>query len=292
VQTLAAAPVTPPSPAAAAPARRALAAPAASAPARDHRSLAASRSGPAQTPPAATATAAATGQYVTPAPFVTAAPPTERPVGGEPGGSNEESAALRHLLGALGESQRAGATPPAPIVDVPVPDDAAALAAAQAQPATPGLGQPLTGSSITVPDAAGLTATAVPGNDMRPIAVGPLPAGFALPPRPELAKIAPLQLPGTFCSAEARNAFHDGPYISAMQIAKRNNDAAIAYMHKLQDIYDANQLSGEKNSMNAVAAEARAYGPVAAAAFDAQSTLVNAFVALMAVPIVACEAPR
>jgi hypothetical protein len=143
-----------------------------------------------------------------------------------------------------------------------------------------------------VPDAAALSASAAPAGDPRPIAVGPLPTGFVLPPRPQLAAIPPLAFPGSFCSAEARNAFHDQTYVTAVEAAKRNNDATIAYMHQLQDLYDTNQLSGDINPMNAVAAEARAYGPVAAAAFAAQSTLVSAFNTLMAVPIRACEAAK
>jgi hypothetical protein len=192
----------------------------------------------------------------------------------------------------LGESQRAGAGPPAPIVDVPAPDDAAALALPQTG-TTPASSLPeASGSSISVPDAAAISARALPSADPHPISVGPLPAGFALPPRPELAAIPPLVLPASFCSPEARNTFHDGPYITSVQTAKRNNDATIAHMRRLQELYDRNQMNDDRNPMNAVAAEARAYGPVAAAAFDAQSTLVNAFVALMAVPIIPCTAPQ
>ncbi|MEI6642615.1 MAG: hypothetical protein WCL10_11300 [Novosphingobium sp.] len=287
--TLAATPTAAPAPAPE-PARRQLGALAANTAPRDHHTAGASRSGSAQNVPTTAAPAAAKpGAYVTPAPFVTPALPPERPIDGLPAPSSEDSAALRRLLGVLGESQRAGAPPPAPIVDVPAPDETAALVEPQTSPTS---APPATGPSITVPDAAALSASASSAGDLRPIAVGPLPAGFALPPRPALAAIPPLALPGSFCSAEARNTYHDGPYITAVQTAKRNNDAAIAYMRRLQDLYDRNQLTGDINPMNAVAAEARAYGPVAAAAFDAQSTLVNAFVALMAVPIVPCEAPR
>jgi hypothetical protein len=138
-------------------------------------------------------------------------------------------------------------------------------------------------------------AVATPNNasaDVRPIAVGPLPAGFALPPRPALAEVPGLTLPASFCSADARNQFHDGPYIAAIDAAKRNNEAANTYMRQLQDLYDRNQMSGDINPMNALAAEARAYAPQSAAAFAAQSALVSAFRSLLAVPIVTCEAPK
>ena len=233
-------------------------------------------------------------------PYVTAAPPVE------PADDNADSAALRRLLGALGDSQRSGAPPPTPIVDAP---DAAPLAPAAAPAAgaagtAPAASAPRlvevaaptvlapAGPPIAVPDAAALSASAAPVSDLSPIAIGPLPAGFALPPRPQLAPIAPLAFPAGFCSATARNAFHDGPYIKAVETAKRNNEAAIAYLNQLQDLYNTNQLSGDINPMNAVAAEARAYKAVAATTFAAQSTIVSAFSTLMAVPIVACEAPR
>ncbi len=241
-----------------------------------------------------------------PAPYVTPAPPVE------PAGENADSAALRRLLGALGDSQRAGAPPPAPIVEVdtaPAPENAAlavppsAVAGAGAATA-PGTAQPqlieaaqpaataAMGPPIAVPDAAAISVRPAPTASPGAISVGPLPASFALPPRPQLVAIPPLAFPASFCSAEARNAFHDGTYIVAVEAARRNNDSAIAYIRQLQAIYDSNQLSGDINPMNAVAAESQAYGPVAAAAFTAQSALVSAFATLMAVPIVPCQAPQ
>ncbi len=229
-------------------------------------------------------------------PYVTAAPPTE------PAATSGDSDALRRLLGALGDSQRMGAPAAAPIIDTG--EEAASDTAPLTTPSTP-LATPapapvaapprlveVTGPPVAVPDAAALSASASPSTDPRPIAVGPLPPGFALPPRPQLIAVPPLVFPPSFCSADARNAFHDGSYVTAVEAAKRNNDAAIAYMHQLQQLYDANQMSGDINPMNAVAAEARAYGPVAAAAFAAQSTLVSAFSTLMAVPILSCDAPK
>ncbi|WP_421839330.1 hypothetical protein [Novosphingobium sp.] len=247
----------------------------------------AARSAPPSAPIVATRSAAES------APYVTAAEPAD------PEPESSDSAALRRLLGALGDSQRLGAPSPAPIVEVaeggPAPDTAL-LAPAAAPLAVPGAAPSrlveVAGPPVAVPDAAALSASAAPAGDPRPIAVGPLPAGFVLPSRPQLAAIPPLAFPASFCSAEARNAFHDQTYVTAVEASKRNNDATIAYMHQLQDLYDTNQLSGDINPMNAVAAEARAYGPVAAAAFTAQSALVSAFNTLMAVPIRACEAAK
>ena len=242
--------------------------------------LAATSPGPWPAPPASRTAVPRNDDDKASAPYVTAAPPTE------PGAEAGDSDALRRLLGALGDSQRVGAPSPAPIAETAQPAAAAAPAAAPARLVE------VSGPPVAVPDAAALSASAVPGADPRPIAVGPLPVGFALPQRPQLTAIPPLAFPSSFCSANARNAFHDGPYVSAVEAARRNNDAAIAYMNRLQSIYDSNQLSGDVNSQNAVAAEARAYGPVAAAAFTAQSTLVSAFSTLMAVPILNCDMPK
>lgn len=262
---------------------------------------------PAPPPPARTQLATANAapaparKVSEPAPYVTAAPPTEL------ASDSADSAALRRLLGALGESQRSGAPMPAPIVetDAAAPDSGslasppqpAYTAAPSATPSrlvetTSALTTPAVGSPIALPDAAALSASTASPPDLRPIAVGPLPSSFALPPRPQLVVIPPLAFPASFCSAEARNAFHDGSYVAAVEAAKRNNDTTIAYMRQLQDLYDTNQLSGDINPMNAVAAEARVYRGVADAAFAAQSTLVSAFSTLMAVPITPCESPK
>ena len=253
------------------------------------------------------------------APYVTTLPQETEP-------ESSDSDALRRLLGALGDSQRLGAVTPSPIVDtadvapagavIPAPPSApltpstppapqASLALPETQVATPAAtpsaspsrlvetGRVGTGGrAVAVPDAVQLSLTSTPATDLHPIAVGLLPPDFRLPPRPQLAAIPPLIFPPSFCSAEARNAFHDGPYVTAVEVAKRNNDATIAYMRQLQDLYDTNQLRGDTNPVNAVAAESQSYSPVAAAAFTAQSILVSAFSTLMAVPIRACEAPK
>lgn len=254
-----------------------------------------------------------------PAPFVTDAVPTQGP------SDSENSDALRRLLGALGDSQRVSSVssqpplPQSPQPQSPQPQSSGLAASAVTLPVVGApIGQPASGATPAdggaglVPAVSAQAASATAGSVLpaasataliagsaaagsttpRPIAVGPLPASFALPPRPALVDVPSVALPATFCSADARNAFHDGPYITALEAAKRNNDAAIAYMHHLQDLYDRNQLSGDVNPMNALAAEAQAYGPQASAAFKAQSTLVSAFNTLMAVPIIQCDPPK
>ncbi len=204
-----------------------------------------------------------------PAPRAIAAPPPQS------AGDSENRDALRRLLGALGDSQRIA--PPAALPAV----SAAAERTAELVPVA---------AASAIPAAAPVAAPIA--EPLRPIAVGPLPAGFALPQRPAMAEVPGVALPPSFCSADARNQFHNGPYIAAVEAAKRNTDAANAYMRQLQDLYDHNQLNGDFNPMNALASEARAYGPAASAAFAVQSALVSAFNALMAVPIVPCAAPK
>ncbi|MGE8133305.1 hypothetical protein ACQKO5_06845 [Novosphingobium subterraneum] len=114
--------------------------------------------------------------------------------------------------------------------------------------------------------------------------------GFALPARPVLTEIADLSLPTSFCSAEQRNAFYETRYKPHLDLARANNDAAIAHMQKLQQAYDSFQLSRDPSPMNALAAEASSYQQqVAAAAYARQAAVVRQFDQLMALPITACQ---
>ncbi|MFM9935452.1 MAG: hypothetical protein ACKVOL_04565 [Novosphingobium sp.] len=249
-----------------------------------------------------------------PAPFVTDAVPTQGP------SDRENSDALRRLLGALGDSQRVSSvSSQSSLAQSPLTQSSAFSSSAVTLPIVSApIGQPASGTApagggaglvpaVSVQAASANVSSALPAAAAtavvagsaaasttipHPIAVGPLPAGFSLPTHPAMVDVPGVALPSSFCSADARNAFHDGPYITAVEAAKRNNDAAIAYMHQLQDLYDRNQLSGDINPMNALAAEAQAYGAEASAAFKAQSALVTAFNALMVVPIIACDPPK
>jgi hypothetical protein len=129
-------------------------------------------------------------------------------------------------------------------------------------------------------------------NYQRPIAVGTLPPDFKLPPRPVLVTVPPVNFPDSFCSADARNAFHNNIYRPAVEAATHNNDLAGGYLRELQAVYDRYNLSGSAEPQNAVAAESRAYKQISDQAFFTQSALVNAFKALMAVPIIPCDAQQ
>ncbi|MDF8332496.1 hypothetical protein [Novosphingobium cyanobacteriorum] len=159
-------------------------------------------------------------------------------------------------------------------------------ALAQTQEAGGGSAAPARAPVVAAPAAGYVTPAPTP------IAQAPVGAGFALPQRPQMVAVPQVALPGSFCSAEARNAFHDATYQPAVEAAKRNNDAAVAYMKQIQASYDSYQLSGDSNSMNALAAEAKSWQPVAADAYAAQAALVRQFEVLMAVPISTCGAPK
>ncbi len=123
--------------------------------------------------------------------------------------------------------------------------------------------------------------------------VQPAPrTGFAVPQQPALSPVGSVTLPQSFCSAEARNAFHDTVYAPAVNAAKQNNDAAAAYMRQLQSLYDQYQLSHDGETSNAIVGAARTYQQVAQTTFSMQAALVRQFSALMAVPLVPCAQPQ
>lgn len=107
-----------------------------------------------------------------------------------------------------------------------------------------------------------------------------------------MGAVPELVLPAGFCSAEARNLFHDQTYRPAVEAAKHNNDAAVAYLKQLQGMYDGLNLGSDTEAMHALAAEARAYQADAATTFSTQAALVRGFDELMAVPISPCGAVK
>lgn len=169
---------------------------------------------------------------------------------------------------------------PAPAVAPPVADPAPQPVAAQASAAE---------LSQAASDAALLTELArsqEPGAGTANVAAA---QGFALPSRPALTDVSDLPLPGSFCSAEQRNAFYELRYKPLLEIARGNNATAIAHMQKLQQAYDSYQLARDPSPMNALAAEARDYQQqVAAMTYSRQAAVVRQFDAIMAVPITAC----
>lgn len=108
--------------------------------------------------------------------------------------------------------------------------------------------------------------------------------------RPFLIPVPEVVLPAYFCSNDARNAFHNNAYRPAVEVATRNNEAAVAYLRQLQQTYDRGQLGRDTAVLNAIAAEARAYQAEAARAYSVQATLVRQFDAMMAVPLQPCAA--
>lgn len=109
--------------------------------------------------------------------------------------------------------------------------------------------------------------------------------------RPFLIPVPEVVLPAYFCSNDARNEFHNNAYRPAVEVATRNNEAAVAYLRQLQQTYDRGQLGRDTAVLNAIAAEARAYQAEAARAYSVQAALVRQFDAMMAVPLRPCAAP-
>jgi hypothetical protein len=190
--------------------------------------------------------------------------------------------------------------PSASVVQVadalPVPDaspagdsDPTALSPASATAASP-QPAPMAAAGQTAGLAA-LLASLAESQESVPAGISAQPgSGFALPPHPQMVHVPKIAFPASFCSAEARNAFHNRVYQTALRAAKSNNDTASGYLRQLQGIYDGYKLGQETTAMNELVAQARAYQPEAAHAFAVQTALVGKFSDLMAVPIRPCEA--
>lgn len=167
-----------------------------------------------------------------------------------------------------------------------MPPAAPAVAAGQGAPAPAAAGDQAAELSSLLAMLAGTQENAAPGLPNK------ITAASAVPPPPQLAPVPDVALPASFCSAEARNTFHDQVYRTALGAAKSNNDNAIAYLRQLQGIYDGYELGRDTRAMNELAAQARAYQVEAAQAFAVQTDLVGRFPALMAVPIRPCKAAK
>lgn len=221
------------------------------------------------------------------APYVTKVVPAD----GDAGDSK-----LNDLLDAINPAAHAKSN------QAPVPPAASPPPSAQMSDRTPG---PVASNQAPMSNGYGQVQTTPPASPgisygppakdqgyQHPIAVGALPPDFALPPRPILIAVPPVNFPESFCSAEARNAFHNNVYRPAVEAATRNNDLTGVYLRELQSIYDRYNLSGTAEPQNAIAVESRAYKQISDQAFFTQSALVSAFKSLMAVPIIPCEPQR
>lgn len=229
------------------------------------------------------------------APKITDTPPT---------GSADVSDRLKNLMNSVKPEQPKSVQNQVPLPQPPAPPPASNPAQALYAGQTPNGGQnppvlpPATGGFVpaqTAPPAAqGSTYVTFAGgnDDQRKIAVGVLPPDFALPQRPMLVAVPVVNFPASFCSGDARNAFYVNVYRPSVEAATRNYDAAGGYLRELQAVYDRYKSSGSPEPQNAVAVESRAYKVISDEAFTAQSALVSAHKALMAVPINSCDAPK
>lgn len=124
----------------------------------------------------------------------------------------------------------------------------------------------------------------------QPVSATAAPANHYASARPVKLPVPDVLLPGHFCSADARNAFHNNAYRPAVEAARYNNEAAVIYLRQLQQTYDRGQLGRDTAMLNAISAEARAFQAEAAEAYTIQAALVRQFDALMAVPLRTCMA--
>jgi len=118
--------------------------------------------------------------------------------------------------------------------------------------------------------------------------MAPATVAVAMPAVPQLVAVPQVPIPPTFCSAIARNAYHDEVYRPARRAAQDNNRAAITYLRQLQELYDGYGPSRDFERMNAIADAAQAYEPVADDTYEVTVTYDALFDRLMAVRIVDC----
>ncbi|MFM9735917.1 hypothetical protein, partial [Streptomyces niveiscabiei] len=75
--------------------------------------------------------------------------------------------------------------------------------------------------------------------------------------------MAQVVLPARFCTDVERNTFYSTQYAPVIAAAKRNNEAAVAYMARLNAIYDRYHKSDNTIAQNAIVDASRAYEPQA-----------------------------
>lgn len=158
----------------------------------------------------------------------------------------------------------------------------AAAPAGSAAASNPGLAAPAPAQPVYTP---------APASPAAALTSATTPAVNYASARPFLMPVPEVVLPAYFCSNDARNQFHNNAYRPAVEVATRNNEAAVAYLRQLQQTYDRGQLGRDTAVLNAIAAEARAYQAEAAHAYTVQAALVRQFDAMMAVPLRTCATP-
>lgn len=111
----------------------------------------------------------------------------------------------------------------------------------------------------------------------------------AVPPSPALATVPALTLPARFCSAEARNAYHETIYKNAKAVADENSRKTIEHAQAIQAVYDRFAAEHDAPAMTTVARAAAAYQTVAAEAYRESSAIAARHAEVMAVPVGDCD---
>jgi tetratricopeptide (TPR) repeat protein len=116
--------------------------------------------------------------------------------------------------------------------------------------------------------------------------VAPMPGQKWLPAPtldpPALTDTPPLDLPKRFCSADERNAYHDGTYRPLKDAANANAEAAAAYLKRLDVLIERYKADVAYDGLKA---EWRKWKQIYDARFARSVEIGRQFDALMAVPI-------
>ena len=176
--------------------------------------------------------------------------------------------------------------PLAPAPPTPPPSSASALASAgfpgspaSAAPASVFATQSSSGSNIGVASA------------LQPLSAAPAfdpNAPLLLPSRPALLAVPATNLPGRFCSGEARNAFYAASYKPALALADANNSTVIAHLKLVQQLFDLALLRNDPAKANIFAAEAQAYKPIADTIHAQREQYDALYTQIMALPVSGC----
>ena len=111
---------------------------------------------------------------------------------------------------------------------------------------------------------------------------------LVMPSRPSFTAVETPNLPSSFCSADARNAFYEGVFKPAMAKADKNNNDSIAYMQVLQQSFDAAGAKKDNAKMSIFSSESRAFSSVASETQNTRLNFNGLFFQLMAVPLGKC----
>ncbi|HEY5107255.1 MAG TPA: hypothetical protein VII73_10870 [Caulobacteraceae bacterium] len=105
-----------------------------------------------------------------------------------------------------------------------------------------------------------------------------------LPALPNLATVAAVSLPGSFCSETERNTFHDRQYVPANQAAFQNNASAKQYLDELNELH-AEYDELQSGFANVITHQFIDYQPVAAGAKATSDTYYQMHDTIMRIPV-------